>query len=100
MCVWFQTAYLRLGTRKEIKKRAMGNCLRNGHKENLRELRLFKCLHFLRCLYNFRDKLDSDPNKKAVFSGYSTGPRIAGFVYDKHLDKIMKNAKKRVKVFD
>ena len=50
-------------------------------------------------MYNLRDKLDSDPNKKAVFSGYSTGPRIAAFVYDKHLDKIMKNAKKRVNVF-
>ena len=47
-----------------------------------------------------RDKLDSDQNKKAVFSGYSTGPRIAGVLYDKHLAKFMKDPKKRVKIIE
>lgn len=48
-----------------------------------------------RAFREFVDKLDSEPKKKAVFSGYSTGPRIAGVVYDKHLDKSMKDAQKR-----
>ena len=51
---------------------------------------IYRC-YIIRC----RDKLDSEPKKKAVFSGYSTGPRIAGVVYDKHLDKSMKDAQKR-----
>ena len=60
---------------------------------------LFKFSYLFLIIIHFRDKLhevDSEQKQKAVFSSFSTGPRIAGFVYDKHLSQSMKNAEKRV----